>query len=310
MPERLTQEKAFDVLSDVLETLHFRGSLFFRSDLAAPWGMSLSRSENPRFHIAVSGEFYVGSDDQELVQVNPHDVVMIPSGSSHWVSDKPGRELVPSIAAADACELNAPMFQSGEITNRLICGVIHFEQGLSHPIFAALPAVMHFRSLEKSGPIWSVINLIEAEADDPGGLNSGVVDRLTEVLFIQLMNNFVQTSENATGFLAALSDKRVYKALALIHKEPEYEWTLSVLGDRAGMSKATLVRRFHEVVGMAPMTYISDWRLMKAYSLIKHSMTPLEQIAEFTGFASARTLTRAFQRHYGSSPSALRRSGS
>jgi len=305
--ERLNQKKAFDVLRDVLETLHFRGSIFFRSDLAAPWGMSLAGDESPRFHIAVSGECYVGIDDQDGVKVKSHDVIMIPKGSSHWISDQPGRALVPSAEAADACALNSPMFQNGEITNRIICGVIHFEQSLSHPIFDALPAVMHFRMLKENGAIWSVINLIETEAASPQGSNGAVVDRLTEVLFIQLMNHYVQTNESATGFLAALSDKRVYKALALIHKEPEFDWTLSSLGERAGMSKATLVRRFQEIIGVAPMTYISNWRIMKAYDLVKYTTTPLEQVAESTGFASARTLARAFQRHYDYTPSVLRR---
>lgn len=307
MSERLSQRKSFDVLRDVLETLHFRGSIFFRSELAAPWGMSLSRIESPRFHIAVSGECYVGSEETNAVKVNSQDIIMIPKGGSHWISDKPGRELIPSLKAADACELNTPMFQDGEITNSLICGVIHFDQDMSHPIFDALPSVMHFEKLDKDGPIWSVIDLIESETANVLEKNVAVVDRLTEVLFIKLMNYYVDTSESATGFLAALSDKRVYKALTVIHNEPEFDWTLSSLGERSGMSKATLVRRFQEILGVAPMTYVIDWRIMKAYDLVKYTTKPLEQIAELTGFASARTLARAFQRHYDCSPTALRK---
>ena len=308
MPERLSQQKAFDVLRDVLETLHFRGSIFFRSDLAAPWGMSLEKNSFPRFHIALSGECYVGSDTDDAVKVKAQDVIMLPKGNSHWISDQPGRKLVPSSRAADACALNTPLFQEGVITNRLICGVIQFDQGMSHPIFDALPAVMHFPALELSGPIWSVINLIETQMDQEENRNGGVVDRLTEVLFIQLMNHYISSGEDATGFLAALSDKRVYKALSLIHKEPEFDWTLNLLGERSGMFKATLVRRFQEVVGVAPMSYISDWRIMKAYNLVKYTIAPLEQIADSLGFASSRTLTRAFQRRYECTPAALRKS--
>ena len=80
MPERLNQEKAFDVLGDILETLRFRGSVFFQSDLAAPWGMSLSEIGSPRFHIVLSGECFVGSDGHEAVQVcdewSPHLILM------------------------------------------------------------------------------------------------------------------------------------------------------------------------------------------------------------------------------------------
>lgn len=308
MPERLSQQKAFDVLQDVLETLRFRGSIFFRSSLAAPWGISLEKSRSPRFHIALSGQCYVGSDNNDAVQVDAQDVIMLPNGNSHWISDQPGRKLVRSSVAADACELNSPLFQEGEITNHLICGIIQFDQDMSHPIFNALPSVMHFPALKTSGTSWSVIKLIEKEMDNDRLQNGGIVDRLTEILFIQLMDHYVSNSENATGFLAALSDKRVYKALSLIHREPEFDWTLSLLGERSGMSKATLVRRFQEIVGVAPMSYISDWRIMKAYNLVKYTSTPLEQIADSLGFASARTLTRSFRRHYNCTPSVLRKS--
>ena len=308
MPERLRQTPAFDVLGDILETLRFRGSLFFRSDLAAPWGMSLSETGIPRFHIVLSGECFVGSDEHDAVKAEGADIIMLPNGTSHWIADQPGRELVPSARAGEACELGNPLFQRGEITNRLMCGLVNFDQGASHPILDALPEMMHFSMLESGGPIWSVVNLIDAEMQGNQNRFSRITDRLTEVLFLQLLNHHVREHEGTTGFLAALRDRRVYRALSLIHQEPEFNWTLATLGERVGMSRATLVRRFQEVVGVSPMAYIADWRIMKAHSLVKYSATPFEHIADATGFASARTLSRAFQRHYGCTPNQLRQS--
>jgi AraC-like DNA-binding protein len=308
VPERLNQTPVFDVLGDILETLRFRGSLFFRSDLAAPWGMSLSDTGIPRFHIVLSGECFVGSDDHDAVKAESADIIMLPNGTSHWIADKPGRDLVPSVQAGEACELGNPLFQKGEITNRLMCGLVHYDQGASHPILEALPDVMHFSMLESAGPIWSVVKLIDAEMQGDHNSSSRIADRLTEVLFLQLLNHYVRENVEASGFLAALRDRRVYRALSLIHQEPEFNWTLNSLGERVGMSRATLVRRFQDVIGVAPMAYIADWRIMKAHNLVKYSATPFEQIADATGFASARTLSRAFQRHYGCSPNELRRS--
>jgi len=308
VPERLKQGPAFDVLGDILETLRFRGSVFFRSDLAAPWGMSLSEMGIPRFHIMLSGECFVGSDAHDAVKAEAADIIMLPNGSPHWIADEPGRELIPSAQAGEACELGNPLFQEGEITNRLMCGMVRFDQGASHPILNALPEMMHFSMLESAGPIWSVVNLIDAEMQGKQNLGSRIADRLTEVLFLQLLNHYVRENEESSGFLAALRDRRVYRALTLIHQEPEFDWTLTSLGERVGMSRATLVRRFQDVVGVAPMAYISDWRIMKAHSLIKYSATPFEQVADATGFASARTLSRAFQRQYGCTPNEMRRS--
>lgn len=307
MPERLNPEPQFDVLGDVLETLRFRGSLFFSSELAAPWGISLSEMGIPRFHIVLSGECFVGSGDREVVKAGGADIVMLPNGSSHWIADKPGRQLVSSARAGEACELGSPLFQQGEITNRLMCGLVQYDQGASHPILDALPDIMHFSMLESAGPVWSVVKLIDAEMQSNQNRFSRITDRLTEVLFLQLLNHYLRENEDASGFLAALRDRRVYRALSLIHKEPAFNWTLSSLGDRVGMSRATLVRRFQEVIGMPPMAYIADWRLMKAHSLIKYSAMPFEQVADVTGFASAGTLSRAFRRQYGCTPNELRR---
>ena len=74
------------------------------------------------------------------------------------------------------------------------------------------------------------------------------------------------------------------------------------------MSRATLVRRFKDAVGLAPMSYLANWRLMKAYSLIKYSTTPFEAIADTVGFASSQSLSKAFQRAYGRAPRDLRNS--
>ena len=77
MSERLNQDRSFDVLGDILETLRFRGSLFFRSTLAAPWGMSLVKTGTPRFHIALSGECFVGAEGHDAVKVRETEIIML-----------------------------------------------------------------------------------------------------------------------------------------------------------------------------------------------------------------------------------------
>ena len=308
MPERLNRDSAFDVLGDILETLRFRGSIFFRSNLAAPWGMSLTETGIPRFHIVLSGECFVGAQGHSAVKAQERDIIMLPNGDSHWIADKPGRKLIPSDSASKASELGDPLFQKGRVTNRLMCGMVHFDQRAGHPILDALPEVMHFAMVEATGPIWSVVTLIDAEMRNYCVHGSRIADRLTEVLFLQLLYHYVCNNDDAMGLLGALRDRRVYRAISLIHQEPDFDWSLSALGERVGMSRATLVRHFQDAVGVAPMAYINNWRMMKAYGAIKHTTAPLEEIATSVGFASTRTLARAFERHYGFTPSELRRS--
>ena len=310
MSERLIGTGDFDVLRDVLETLRFRGSIFFRSELAAPWGMSLEPVGIPRFHVALSGDCFVGGDRRDALEVQEMDIIMLPTGASHWIADQPGRELIPSGLAGDACEMGEPLFQQGKITNQLMCGIVHYDRESPHPFLDSLPTILHFPKLKPTEPIWATVTLIDAEMRRVPNHSGPIVDRLTEVLFLQLLHYYVEREDNATGFLAALRDRRVQQALSLIHREPEFNWTLALLGERVGMSRTTLVRHFQGVVGVAPMAYLANWRIIKAYNLTKYTSAPLEQVAEGTGFASARTLNRAFQRHYGYTPNELRLSTS
>ncbi len=297
----------FDVLRDVLETLRFRGTIFFRSQLAAPWGMKLKPTNMPRFHISLDGRCVVGSDEAGgIVELRPMEIVMLPHGDMHWIADQPNRELVPSERAGAACELGQPMFQQGDITNRLICGLVDFDREMLHPILDALPNVMHFKSIADDDPIWLNVQLLDREMEQHRHKHSAVIDRLTEVLFLQLLYRHVEMQPESRGFLAALHDPGVHRLLALIHAEPDRSWTLESLGQRVGMSRSTVARRFQRAVGQPPLTYLGNWRMMKAHYLTRNSVLSFEEIADRVGFASARSLSKAFQRHYGQTPAQLR----
>ena len=307
MPDRLNNDPSFDVLGDVLDTLRFQGSIFFRSELAAPWGMQLETAGFPRFHVSLSGDCFVGDEDDQVFKVEEMGIVMLPTGNSHWIADQPGRKLIPSARAGEACELGDPYFQQGEITNRLMCGIVNYDQESPHPLLNSLPEILNFPRFAVGEPIWSTVTLIDAEMRRADGRGGTIVDRLTEVLFLQLLNNYAEQNHEVAGFLIALRDRRLQSALTLIHRDPAFDWTLASLGEQVGMSRATLVRHFRDAIGVAPMTYIQNWRIMKAYNLIKHTSTPLEQVAESVGFGSARTLSKSFQRQYACTPNELRR---
>jgi AraC-like DNA-binding protein len=306
-PDKLkNQTDELGVLDDVIDTLRFRGSIFFHSTLAAPWGMSLSSLSMPRFHIALEGSFYIGASGREM-NVKEMDIVMLPDGGMHWIADQANRELVSSERAGDACELGMPLFQEGDITNKVMCGIIEYDEAISHPIISALPSILHLSNIHNEDSIWMTVKLIDAEIIRSNSRKNSIIDRLTEVLFIQLLNKYVSENAHPTGFLAALHEPRIAKVLGLIHKNPEFQWTLDILTEKVGMSRATLLRKFKSALGVSPITYVSHWRMVKAYQLVKHSSLSLNGIADVVGFADARTFGKAFQRHYGSTPTALRK---
>ena len=296
----------FNVLDDVIDTLRFRGSIFFHSSLAAPWGMSLSSIEMPRFHIALEGDFYVGAGSSNI-NVNPMDIVMIPGGDMHWIADEIESERVTCEQAGDACALGMPLFQQGEITNKIMCGIVEYDEAIEHPILSALPSIIQLSNIQSNDNIWMTVKLIDAEIIRTNNKKNSIIDRLTEVLFIQLLNSFIEKNEHLTGFLSALKEPRLNKILQLIHQHPERQWTLDIISDVVGMSRATLQRKFKAAIGVSPMVYISRWRMAKAYQLLKYSNLSLEGIANVIGFSDARTLSHAFKDHYGDTPSQFRK---
>ena len=136
----------FNIFDDVNDTLRFRGSIFFHSSLAAPWGMPLSSILMPRFHIALEVGFYVGARTSNI-NVASIDIVMILGGDMHWIADDIGSERVPSEQAGDACALGMPLFQKGEITNKIMCGIIEYDEAIEHPILSILPSIIKLSNI-------------------------------------------------------------------------------------------------------------------------------------------------------------------
>jgi AraC-like DNA-binding protein len=109
------------------------------------------------------------------------------------------------------------------------------------------------------------VKLIDAEINRININKNSIIDRLTEILFIQLLNNFIKKNEHLTGFLSALKEPRLNKILQLIHQNPERQWTLDIISDVVGMSRATLQRKFKAGIGVSPMVYIGVWQKLISY---------------------------------------------
>jgi AraC-like DNA-binding protein len=151
--------------------------------------------------------------------------------------------------------------------------------------------------------------LAEARSPRPGG--AGVLAKLAEVLFIEVLRlHMNQQSEGRTGWLAGVNDRIVGAALKALHKEPAHAWTLESLAQTAGTSRSVLAERFQLLVGSSPMQYLTQWRMLLASNLLCRSNTPLARIAEEVGYQTDTAFSRAFRREFGAPPAAWRRSQS
>ena len=152
----------------------------------------------------------------------------------------------------------------------------------------------------------------DAIIHEAGGASPGaevVVDRLGEVLFIQIVRAYMMKSRPPKGFLAALHDRQISEALTLIHTQPAQPWTLELLARHIGMSRSAFAARFRNLVGVTPMGYVTRWRMQKAREMLQRSRLPLIEISEQVGYTSEAAFSRVFKRVFKQNPGVVRRAG-
>lgn len=185
-----------------------------------------------------------------------------------------------------------------------LCAHVAFEGGEAHPIAAALPEVvcLPLTTLPSCAPVLGLL-FTEAEARHCG--RQAVLDRLFEVVLIQILRELMAQGHVKVGMMAGLSDERLRHAITAIHDEPQAAWSLERLAAQAGMSRTLFANRFRDTVGCTPGDYLQRWRIALAQKLLRRGW-PLKQVATEVGYGSEAALSRAFTSHMGMSPRAWR----
>ena len=316
-----------DTLSEVLRAVRLTGAVYFSIDGSTPWvvetppgsviaphiGAGVEHVIN--YHIVTSGRCWVGLVGEPAVQVEAGDVIVFPQGDPHVLSSQPGMRGSPDAEIYRAAnQHNLPLCVSlaggGPDGARIVCGFLGCDARPFNPLLSALPRVIHLpASREGTAGARQLLELALAESTTPRPGSDGVLSRLSEVLFLEVVR-FVSatlTSEQA-GWFAGLRDPAVGLALGRLHERPALPWTLQSLAREIGTSRSVLAERFAHLVGMPPMQYLGRWRIQLAANLLRTSGAGLGDIAERVGYGSEAALSRAFKRTLGASPAHYRRS--
>lgn len=304
-----------DILSGVFSTLRLNGDLYFLTDLKGDFAIEVpAERRRIRFHLVRQGHCWLRLPDGTLQELNEGDLAIVPHGIAQILSGTPDAAPVPlgEVIAGGGLEAGVLTYGTGGRRARLLCGFCQFDEAIDHPVLASLPALLLVRSEDLGAEPWTVATLrllaMEAELDTQG--STGVLTRLLEIVFIQAIRRLGSAEdETAQGFVAALSDSRLGRALRVIHERPSHDWTTGGLAAEAGMSRARFAERFTALVGMPPIGYLTHWRLILARDLLVNSPLDMAEIAERCGYASVPSFTRRFKETFGLGPGAYRRSG-
>ena len=197
----------------------------------------------------------------------------------------------------------------GELT-RTMYGVVRFDDVAAEHLLRLLPEIINIDAWDDQTGGWlqSTLRFIASEAASlkPGG--ETVITRLSDVVVIQAIRSWLETAPTAeTGWLAALRDPQIGKALALMHRRPGEDWSVDTLAVQVGMSRSAFAARFANLVGQTPLRYLTEWRMRVARSRLIDTSDALAAISGDLGYQSEAAFCRAFKRVFGTPPGSIRR---
>jgi AraC-like DNA-binding protein len=319
------QELIMDALSDVLQRVRLAGAVFLHGEFTEPWGVIgesnamlcaayLPPSERiVSYHLVTEGNCcaWLGDDPSSAIQLQAGELLVVPQGEAHVVASSSTVTPVSSAPLHARHLETAPgevlklAYGGGGAVTRLVCGYLACDETFSNPLIAALPRIfkIDMRNNPRSAWIESSLQFAAAEAVESRAGSSLVLGKLSELLFVEAIRSCVAAlPDDHEGWLSGVRDRFVGRALALMHAQPAYAWTVHELANKVGLSRSALAQRFTDLVGKPPMQYLSRWRLQLAARELLDGTKNLAAIAGQIGFESEAAFNRAFKREFGSPP--------
>ena len=238
----------------------------------------------------------------------------MPHGEGHVLRSEPGAP-APAILDLER-ELVSDRYEilrhgEGGAPTGLICGAVRFAHPAAGNLIEILPTTIHVEASSSPRLEWmqSTLRLMASEAGElrPGG--EAVITRLGDILVIQAIRAWMESDPAAqTGWLGALQDPQIGRAISLIHRDPARNWTVAALAHELAMSRSAFAARFTELVGEPVMSYVARWRMHVAVAALKEEGATVGQLADRLGYRSEAAFSRAFKRVIGVAPGTIRRS--
>ena len=302
-----------DALTEVLRDLRLVQSFYCHSELTAPWGLGMPAEDHAVFHFVADGEAWLERPGGQPTRLALGDFLLVAPGVAHSVSSGPG---VPCRNVHELpCETvggRAMLLRHGGDGARtvLACGGVRFEDPAAHPLVGLMPEVLHIRA-DQGGEahlLRQMLAAMGAEALNPRPGGTTVMLRLADILVIHAIRSWIDAgAEDRTGWLGALRDPPIGRAIVQMHRQPEREWTVAALAASASMSRSVFSERFTALVGAPPLLYLTRWRMHLAARWLREHRASLGDVASRLGYESEPSFSRAFKRHIGVAPGAVRR---
>ena len=305
--------RRMDPLSGLLSGPRAQAAFLLRSLLNPPWSLRIE-DEAPLTIVAMlRGEAWVMRGDDPPTMLDAGDVAIIRGPDHYTVADTPDTPPQVLIHPNQRCTTidGEDLYQAMDLgvrtwgnnpdgATKMVTGTYNLDSEVSRRLLQALPMLVHLRGDQWDSPLIPLL-ADEMVKDQPG--QEVILDRLLDLLLMSAVRAwFARPESEAPGWYLAQSDPSIGSALRMLHNNPAHPWTVAKLAEEAAMSRAALARRFAEVVGEPPMTFLTNWRLTLAADLLCEPGNTIGSVARQVGYASPYGLSAAFKRVRGISP--------
>lgn len=305
-----------DPLTDLLNGIRTTGAAFSQSFRSGSWAVRCEDGSPLALAGPMRGSVWLTPHGGDPVRLDPGDVAVLCGGAAYVIADDPatppdviigrgGRytttagEEIGTIRGVDIVGAAEPD------STVLVHGLYTVDAGVPARLLATLPPLAVVEAGQGAFPLFTPRAFEQFGRPEPG--QQVLLDRVLELMLITgLRAWFTRPGAEVPSWYLAHSDPVVGEALRLLHADLRYPWTVEALAAETGISRAALARRFNELVGQPPMTFLRDQRLAHAAGLLRDSDAKIDAIADRVGFSSAFALSATFKRERGISPSEYR----
>jgi AraC-like DNA-binding protein len=295
-------------LAEALADLRVVNSGHCRAEMTAPWGIDTTACLGPSFHFVAEGGCVL-HDDGSPRTLRAGDLVVFTRRGARLTSavEVPARSML-YLPTADSAHLRALRHGGGGRRTLLLSGGAKFDPP-EQPLVGVLPDVLVVRADDEDAgaSVKATLEVMTIEAARPDAGDETVLARLCDILVIQAVRVWLREGAAAgDGAFDGVHDEHFARVVALMHRHPDRRWTVADLAAAAHMSRTAFARRFSEVTGLAPLTYLTSHRMQVAARLLASSDLTVAEVGARVGFGSAAAFSRAFKRAHGRAPSELR----
>ena len=292
--------RTHDLLSELLRSVRLSGERIIA--YAPPRTFSIGFADIGSLHIIEEGDLVVRvGGDPDVKHVSCGDVVLLPRGDPHHISDAGKR--ADGIVGVGAAENDEPE------PARWLCGTFTIGDPQASHLLGSLPAAIILRGA--GGPALEGLDvarrMLVFEMQSPSQGSAVMVARILDLIFIQVLRAWAASSDAEPNWLAGALDPETGPALSAIHRDPGHDWTVEDLARSCNLSRSAFAARFVAHVGKPPGTYLAHVRLDAAVALLRDTSLPITLIAKNVRYTSEAAFSRAFKNRYGTPPAHWRR---